>query len=217
MWSCEWAALKESQADIKDFLETLNLSQPLSVKDAFKGGRTNAFKLHYEVKPGEKIHHIDVTSLYPTVNKHESYPVGHPEIILSNFRSVKEYFGIVKCIVKAPDADRFPVLPATFIGKLVFSFCKKCATDKNQDFCNHDGAERHLEGTWCTPELRDAIDHGYEVVKVHEVWHWDRQRDRFFCIQEVHVKEGIILEKEKVEINPGLKAVSKRNAKFILG
>ena len=28
-------------------------------------------------------------------------------------------------------------------------------------------------------------------------------------IQEVHVKKGIILEKEKVEVNPGLKAVSK--------
>ena len=92
MWSCEWAALKESRADITDFLETLNLSQPLSVKDAFKGGGTNAFKLHYEVRPGEKIHHIDVTSLYPAVNKHESYPIGHPEIILSNFKSVKEHF-----------------------------------------------------------------------------------------------------------------------------
>ena len=60
-------------------------------------------------------------------------------------------------------------------GKLVFSLCKKCATDKNQDFCHHDRAERHVEGTWCTPELHDAIDHGYEVVKIHEVWHWDRQ------------------------------------------
>ena len=35
------------------------------------------------------------------------------------------------------------------------------------------------------------------------------EEDKDTYIQEVHVKEGIILDKEKVAVNPGLKAVSK--------
>ena len=103
--------MKESKPEIQQFVDGLKLSSPLSVKDAFKGGRTNTFTLKYDVHPGEKIHYIDVTSLYPTVNKKDDYPIGHPEIILSDFKDIKEYFGIVKCVVEAPENMRFPVLP----------------------------------------------------------------------------------------------------------
>ena len=115
------------------------------------------------------------------MNKHDAYPIGHPKIILSHFKDVKEYFGIVKCTIKAPDSILFPVLPARINGKLVFSLCKKCSHEKMQTYCEHVGAERQMEGTWCTPELHDAIDHGYEVVKIQEVWHWDRQRVGLFA------------------------------------
>ena len=151
MWSCDWAYKKEEDEEFAEFLSNTNLSKPLNIRDAFKGGRTNAFKLQYDVKEDEKIHHIDVTSLYPTVNKHDAYPIGHPKIILSHFKDVKEYFGIVKCTVKAPDSVVFPVLPATINGKLVFSLCKKCLYEKMQTYCEHVGAERQMEGTWCTP------------------------------------------------------------------
>ena len=100
---------------------------------------------------------------------------------MSSFADVKKYFGIVKCVVKAPDSVLFPVLPSTFNGKLVFSLCSMCAREKMQQYCEHEGAERHLESTWCTPELHDALDNGYEIVKIHEVWHWDRRREGFFA------------------------------------
>ena len=38
-----------------------------------------------------------------------------------------------------------------------------------------------MEGTWCTPELHFALDNGYEVVKIHEVWHWKEKRPQFFA------------------------------------
>ena len=237
-WSCEWNFEKVENEEIVEFLSRLNLSKPLSPKDAFKGGRTNAFRLYYQIKGGEKIKHIDVTSLYPTVNKKDTYMLGHPEIILKDFKDPREYFGFVKCTVKAPPNDRFPVLPGTYGGKLVFTLCTKCAIDKNQTFCDHEGAERHLEGTWATPELHDALENGYQVVSISEVWHWEQKQTGFFAkyidtflkikmeasgwpswcvteeqkdeyIQEVFRKEGIRLDKTKISVNPGLKAIAK--------
>ena len=43
--------------------------------------------------------------------------------------------------------------------------------------CTHSSEQRTLQGTWCTPELVKAVEMGYEVVKIHEVWHFpDEQR-----------------------------------------
>lgn len=68
----------------------------LDPRDSFFGGRTNATRLHYKAKEGEKIRYVDFTSLYPSVNKQGTYPVGHPDIIVNNFQPLKEYFGIAK-------------------------------------------------------------------------------------------------------------------------
>ena len=95
----------------------------------------------------QKIQHIDIVSLYPTVNKHEVYPVGHPEIIFTDFKDVREYFGFIKCTVKAPPQDSFPILPMTCNDKFVFSLCQRCATDKVQTSCPHEGVARYMEGT----------------------------------------------------------------------
>ena len=106
MWSCQWR-IRKQDPDVAPFIEKLNLKKPLDIKEAFKGGRTNAVKLKHDVTGDEKIHHIDIVSLYPTVNKHEAYPVGHPEIIVSDFKDAREYFGVMKCIVKPRLATHF--------------------------------------------------------------------------------------------------------------
>ena len=37
-----------------------------------------------------------------------------------------------------------------------------------------------LHGIWCTPELVKAVELGYKVCKIHEVWHFpNRQRGLF--------------------------------------
>ena len=61
--------LLQALGDIRTFVETLAFTDPLNPRDAFCGGRTNAVKLYHRVTPGQKIHYIDVTSLYPWVNK----------------------------------------------------------------------------------------------------------------------------------------------------
>ena len=120
MWSCDWKNLRETDDQAQFVLLALNLQAPLKPKDAFKGGRTNGFRLFYERKADEKISHIDIVSLYPYVNKHCEYPIGHPKIIISNFSDIRSYFGFVRCVAECPDRDHFSALPVTIRSKLIF-------------------------------------------------------------------------------------------------
>ena len=69
MWGCEWEHLKNTQPGIDSFVHRLGFIDPLNPREAFCGGRTNAVKLYHHITPGQKIHYIDVTSLYLWVNK----------------------------------------------------------------------------------------------------------------------------------------------------
>ncbi|XP_055352832.1 uncharacterized protein LOC129598801 [Paramacrobiotus metropolitanus] len=236
-WSCEW--LKERQdPDIAAFLLNMNIREPMNPRDAFKGGRTNASRLYYQVKDDEEIRHYDVVSLYPFVNKTKAYPVGHPEVIVSNFKDAKDYFGLVYCKVAAPDQCLYPVLPATINGKLMFVLCKKCAMEKALSRCAHTDDDRCFEGVWATPELHHAIDVGYRVVEMYEVWHWTQSDTKLFAaymdkflkvkmeasgwpawcdtdekkakfIQTVKEREGISLDPDAMVFDAGKKSTTK--------
>ena len=104
--------------------------------------------------------------------------------------------------------------------------------------CAHSDEERTLQGTWCTPELVKAVAMGYRVTRIHEVWHFaQRTRGLFkpYVQQWLKIKqessgypswadseekkreyresyrdhEGIELDVEKIEKNPGRKATAK--------
>ena len=30
-----------------------------------------------------------------------------------------------------------------------------------------------MTGTWCTPKIQHAVDQGYKILKIHEVYHWE--------------------------------------------
>ena len=45
-------------------------------------------------------------------------------------------------------------------------------------YCPHSDADRTLRGTWCTPELVKAVEKGYTLVKIHEVWHFPPEQSR---------------------------------------
>ena len=42
--------------------------------------------------------------------------------------------------------------------------------------CLHSPEERLLRGTWCTPELFKAVEVGYRIVHIHEVWHFPEEQ-----------------------------------------
>ena len=105
--------------------------------------------------------------------------------------------------------------------------------------CAHSDDQRILTGTWCTPELNKAIELGYEIQYIYEVWHFPETQEGLFkdyvntwlkikqeasgwpdwvgddetkrqrYIHDYHQNEGILLEYPKIEYNPGLRALAK--------
>ena len=202
----------------------LEYYKPIDPRDAFFGGRTNATKLYYKVDETikEQIRYIDIMSLYPSVNYYSKYPIGEPTIIKDNFDyTLNSYFGIVKCKVIPNKSLYHPVLPHKSLDsdKLLFDL-----TDKI--------------GTWSTEEVKKAIEVGYKIDKIYEVWNFENTSDELFktyvqtflkikqeasgypewvkdeadkdaYINEFEVHHNIKLDKKKIDKNPGLKSVAK--------
>ena len=59
---------------------------PLEPRDAFYGGRTEAFTLFQK---DQDISYVDVTFLYPYINKTGKINIGHPEIVTEGFTVLK--------------------------------------------------------------------------------------------------------------------------------
>ena len=120
----------------------------------------------------------------------------------------------------------------------MFPLCKTCADTLDQNPCTHTDQERAILGTWCHVELMKAIEKGYEVLEIHEVWHWEETTNQLFSpyvnmylkrkqeasgypkhcvtdeqkqryIDEYYEHEGIRLDLNKIEYNSGLRFLAK--------
>lgn len=188
------------------------------IRGSFFGGRTNSIKLKYNFTGDEIGVYSDITSLYPTVNYYDEYPIGHPEEITENFGDISQYFGFIECFVIPPKGLYFPVLPRKD-GKLLFDLEPK-------------------RGTWTTIELNKAIEKGYVVKEVYKVLHYKRRSktifreyvstflkvkqeasgypdwckndsDRQKYIDDYKKRQGIALDPASIKKNPGLRAIAK--------
>ena len=180
MWECEWDRLVEKEPAVSQFLHSFDLVPPLEPREAFFGGRTGAVVLHAVAGEGEEIRYVDVTSLYLWVNKNCPYPISHPQIITQPVdQSLGSYFGIATVDILPPAGLFHPVLPVSSGQKLTFPLCCTCVQEEKAKpmltrthYCPHSDADRTLRGTWSTPELVKAVEKGYTLVKIHEVWHF---------------------------------------------
>jgi len=174
-WEHDFKEEMETNMVLRDLVSRSDIQPRLNMRDAFFGGRTNATKLYYSVKHGEQIKYVDFTSLYPWTNKYARYPVGHvTEIITDGFQPMSQYFGFAHVNILPPRQLYHPVLPYRSGGKLKFPLCRTCADTENQEVCVCRDDERSITGTWCTPEIEKAIECGYTIKKVYEVYHWER-------------------------------------------
>jgi hypothetical protein len=87
---------------VRQFFSTYHLVEPLNPRDSFYGGRTECFCRYFKAASHQKIRYIDFTSVYPYIQKNLPLPVGHPEIITKDFKSLDEYIGLIKNKVLAP-------------------------------------------------------------------------------------------------------------------
>ena len=141
-------------------------------------------KCYHAVDEGEEIYYQDFTSLYPTINKYGTYPVGHPTIVvIPKSQNITDYFGLAKVSILAAEKVFHLVLPVKMNGKLMFPLCRKCVEQlldrpwhERTNICPHSDAERILYGTWCTVELQKAVEMGYKIMKIHEEWHFPEEQ-----------------------------------------
>ena len=186
MWGCEFTQQKKSDPELINFLESFQFTPPLEPRDAFFGGRTGAATLYSKAADDEEISYVDFTSLYPSINKYGTYPVGFPEIVYQpENQDIRDYFGIAQVDILAPERLYHPVLPVRVGGKLTFPLCMACVENEmskplleRSNMCGHTREQRMLHGTWCTPELQKAVEKGYQIIKIHEVWHFPEENRR---------------------------------------
>ena len=247
VWECEInQMIKNNTNGIRDWMsqesETEYIHQPLNPREAFFGGRTEAVRLYAK---DEHLCYYDFCSLYPYVNKYEVYPKGHPLIYTQDFHYGKDdYFGLMKCDILPPQGLYHPVIPVRLpVGKnchkLMFTLCAQCAKEQNLTECNHTDENRMLQGTWATPETYYAVEKGYKIVKIYEVWHYTERvtglfrsyKDAFlkikqqasgwpaWCtteelkeqyIENYQQREGIRLDYDKIYKNPSARAGAKQ-------
>ena len=246
IWECEFKSELLGNSDMKQYIDSLESVTPLEPRDAFYGGRTEAFKLYAEASSEKQIKYYDVTSLYPFINKTGKIPLGHPSIITGNFEDINHYEGLIKCRVLPPRQLYIPVLPTKCNGKLVFSLCHACSEGYQNIVCNHSEKDRAFTGTWVTDEIKMALAQGYKLLKIYEIWHFDNisqydpstktggifteyvntflkvkqeasgwpdwcrselQKQNY--IHQYFEKEGILLEFDKIQDNPGLRLLAK--------
>ena len=126
---------------------------------------------------------MDVTSLYPWVNTTQEYPIGHAIIITNpENQDIHAYFGEAKVDVIPPYHLLHPVLPFRQRGKLSLPLCRTCMEEMTKGLleklhlCPHSLEERLLRGKWCTPELVKAVEVGYHIIHIHEVWHFPEEQ-----------------------------------------
>ena len=62
----------------------------------------------------------------------------------------------------------------------MFPLCRTCADTLQQETCYHNDSERALHGTWVTLELQKALEKGYQLLKIDEVWHFPKHTDGLF-------------------------------------
>jgi len=109
-------------------------NSPINIRDALYGGRTEAGKTYYRVEEGEKIHYVDVISMYPYICIYGKLPSDHPKVYVAADCSPDclDREGIIKCKVLPPMKVYHPVLPYKSNSKLMFPLCSACTDTMNR-------------------------------------------------------------------------------------
>ena len=213
MWACQFDRLLNAPIDSsfteKEKIEARSIrrfmidfdheqfpQQRLQARDALKGGKTEVFRLHYNVEdnPDYDLFYMDYTSLYPSVGMMEPYasqfPVGKFKSLLgtqlNNLEANSEgYFfeeddgskefvnGILQVRVFPPDNLWLPFLPYKFGDKTFYALCAFCVENSLTDVCTHTESERSWVQTYCSNEVNYALSLGY-TFKVYEIFQYEK-------------------------------------------
>jgi hypothetical protein len=80
----------------------------------------------------------------------------------------------MKCTI-VPPKDLYHCPPIWANHKLLFCLCRSCVLEHNTACeCRHfSNAERCLNGTWVINEVRLAVNKGYKILEIQEVYQYE--------------------------------------------
>jgi len=133
--------------------------------------------------------------------------------------------GNVKC---SKDCTKKACLQCKGTRKAVKQNCERCYNERNAD-CTHSDAERAITGFWTTTELHKALEKGYKIDKIYEVWHFEHsstdlwkgyirkflkiklETSKFTCSEEEYREKArkFGIELGELKENPGLRFIAK--------
>ena len=100
--------------------------------------------------------------------------------------------------------DNSKFFPFRSGNKFTFPLCRTCVQEeqtkpmlRRTHYCDHSYAARMLSGTWCTPESVKAVEKGYTLLKIHEVWHFPKAQRRTGLFTD-YVNTWLKLKQESV-------------------
>ncbi|KAF4523990.1 hypothetical protein B566_EDAN013832 [Ephemera danica] len=177
-WECEFLRELKLDPQLEDYLShhPMTTQSPLDPRDAYYGWRIESFRLYHEAfDNGKEMDYVDIVSLYPAIHMYYPSPIVHCKIHLGpQFPDITKIHGIVKYDILPPSNLYIPLLLAKFHDEVLFVLCRSCAQELNQEDCNHEEeSERVLSGTWVISEVQKALELGYKINKIHEIWEYE--------------------------------------------
>ena len=172
-----------------DYSENDPLFVGIDPRDAYKGGKTELYKLRV---PGE-CSMVDFVSQYPTVCYGESadplseelcswdLPIGQPTRLYrpQSYDFLTDRLGIAKVLICPPSNCYAPILSYRIDQEVYYGCCRTCMEIKSTN-CTHTVKEKSFIGTWTLSEIRYAITLGYSVEQVVEVWEYGEKSNTLF-------------------------------------
>ncbi|XP_048249879.1 uncharacterized protein LOC125378516 [Haliotis rufescens] len=222
LWEHEFTKMQREDSALRAFLQgppCIHVPGLLNPRDAFYGGCTNATRLCYEAQEGETIKYIDICSLYPYICKTGVFPTGHPTLLHQPpVDTLFELKGLIQCRVLPPKRLYHPLLPYRSGGKLLCPLCRTCADTRSDSPCEHTDEER----SWHDPDTQQVglfdtyIDRHFKE-KLEASGYPEGCTDHDAYIQEIYDKEGIGLDKDRIEKNPGRRTIAKMQLNSLWG
>ena len=163
----------------------------------FIGGRVELFSLCADLQHRSNSHLkayiIDVNAIYPYLSMISSFPYEAPKILVgrqlenivlhNNKFYLKEgeklhkiHSGICQLRLRLARQNKcrgIPFLPFRLeSGKSIAMGCRDCAISQRRDFCECNDNKRAWLDVYSLEEIEIALDYGYEIVQIFEIYYW---------------------------------------------
>ena len=80
--------------------------------------------------------------------------------------------GLIMCTLVPPKKLYLPVLPYRY-NKIILCLCRTCVQTCSTGECTYtEDEERALTGTWVMDEVRLAVEKGYRILEIYEVYEY---------------------------------------------